>query len=72
MSKLLKILLLFTMYTTGYAQANTIEVCTTCQYNSVKDAIAKANAHDTIIIKSGTYKEHSIVIDNSIQKQIFS
>ena len=66
MSKLLKILLLFTMYTAGHAQANTIEVCTTCQYNSVKDAIAKANAHDTIIIKSGTYKEHSIVIDKPL------
>lgn len=44
----------------------TIDVCSSCQYSSLKGAIAQAQDFDTIIVKSGTYKEHDIVIDKPI------
>ncbi|NRD24353.1 nitrous oxide reductase family maturation protein NosD [Winogradskyella litoriviva] len=46
--------------------AQTIEVCKTCPVSTLKDAITQAKELDTIIIKKGTYKEHSIFIDKSL------
>ena len=47
-------------------KAATIEVCSTCITTSIKEAIAKSNDHDTIIIKKGTYKEFNIIIDKPL------
>jgi nitrous oxidase accessory protein len=44
--------------------ANQIEVCSTCTYYTVKEAIENAVDGDQIIIKSGTYKENGIIIIN--------
>lgn len=45
---------------------NTIEVCATCNFKSIKEAIKQAKAFDTIVIKKGTYKEMNIVIDKPL------
>lgn len=44
--------------------ANQIEVCSTCAYNTIKEAIENAVDGDEIIIKSGIYKENGIIIIN--------
>lgn len=49
---------------TSTLHANQIEVCSTCTYNTVKEAIENAVDGDEIIIKSGVYKENGIVIIN--------
>lgn len=49
-----------------FANADTIEVCSTCTTSSIKGAIAKASDFDSIIIKKGTYKEHSIIVDKPL------
>jgi nitrous oxidase accessory protein len=46
--------------------AQTLEVCSNCENKSIKEAISKANKHDTILIKKGTYKEYNIVIDKPL------
>lgn len=44
-----------------------IEVCSTCEVKTIKEAVAKSVDGDEIIIKSGVYAEHDIFIDKSIQ-----
>nr|WP_321228425.1 nitrous oxide reductase family maturation protein NosD [uncultured Psychroserpens sp.] len=46
--------------------AQTIEVCKTCPISTLKDAISQAKAFDTIVVKKGTYKEHSIIVDKPL------
>ncbi|MDX1543839.1 MAG: nitrous oxide reductase family maturation protein NosD [Christiangramia sp.] len=41
---------------------NTIEICSSCNYKSIKAGIEKASAFDTIIIKKGTYREYNLHI----------
>lgn len=51
----------------GYAQnAGVIEVCNTCEVNSIKEGVALASDHDTLLIKKGTYEEFNIVIDKPL------
>lgn len=45
-------------------QAREIEVCQSCEINSVKAAVALAESGDVILIQGGTYKEHDIKIVN--------
>lgn len=42
--------------------AKTIVVCSSCETTSVKTAIEQAEDGDTILIKKGVYKEHSIIV----------
>ncbi len=44
----------------------TIKVCSTCKFNSIKEAIKQAHDFDTILIKKGTYKEMNILIDKPL------
>lgn len=46
--------------------ANTIEVCSSCHYTSIKTAIQAANDCDTLLIKEGIYKEGNILIDKPL------
>ena len=66
--KLFYILLftLFFSFPTHFAYGNTLEVCSTCEYKSIKEAIAQAKDFDTIVVKKGTYKEMNIVIDKPL------
>jgi nitrous oxidase accessory protein len=57
-------LLVILMTYPSYAQK--IEVCRTCAISSLKKAIAQAKDYDTIVVKKGTYKEHSILVDKPL------
>jgi len=41
-------------------------VCSSCEFTTIKEAIAQAQEFDTIIIKKGTYKEFNIIIDKPL------
>ncbi len=48
--------------------AKQIEVCSTCEIKTIKEAILIAENGDVIFIKSGIYKEHGVIlIDKSIK-----
>jgi nitrous oxidase accessory protein len=52
------------MFSFGFSQKKTIEVCkTSCDYSTIQEAIDKADDGDTIFIKKGIYKEHNIFIN---------
>jgi nitrous oxidase accessory protein len=41
-----------------------IEVCSTCETKTIKDAILKAEDGDEIVILKGVYKEHGVILIN--------
>ena len=43
-----------------------IEVCKTCEFGTLKEAVSNANPHDTIVVKEGVYKEHNILINKPL------
>jgi len=49
-----------------YSQTKTLEVCSSCEYKSIKNAISFANDGDTVLIKKGNYKETDIQISKAI------
>ncbi|WP_339610302.1 nitrous oxide reductase family maturation protein NosD [uncultured Planktosalinus sp.] len=50
------------LFFTSSITAKTIVVCASCEATSVKTAIEQAVDGDTILIKKGVYKEHSIIV----------
>tara|TARA_R110002050_G_scaffold57866_5_gene130193 strand:+ start:21725 stop:22969 length:1245 start_codon:yes stop_codon:yes gene_type:complete len=48
------------------ASSQTISVCKDCSITSLKEAISIAKEFDTIIVKKGTYKEHSILVNKPL------
>lgn len=49
------------------AASKTIEVCSSCEVKTLREAVQLAQDGDTILIKKGVYKEHDIhIIDKSI------
>jgi len=62
MKKLLFILTLLMVNSSLHAKQ--IEVCNTCEIKTIKDAITIAEDGDEIIIKSGIYKEHGVILIN--------
>jgi nitrous oxidase accessory protein len=46
--------------------ADTINVCGTCAYKSITQAVNDASDGDTILVESGTYYESNIVIDKRL------
>ena len=59
-------MLLFFSFLNFSAIGQDLEVCANCEYKTIKEAILKANKHDTILIKKGTYKEYNIIIDKPL------
>ena len=49
-----------------FSNAEVIEVCSNCQYKSIKEAIFVALPHDTISIQEGTYFESEIEINKPL------
>jgi nitrous oxidase accessory protein len=47
-------------------KAQNIQVCKDCNITSLTGAIKKSKAFDTIIVKSGNYKEHDILVDKPL------
>lgn len=45
---------------------DTIEVCSSCKFSNINEAIKLAQDFDTILIKKGTYKEMNIIIDKPL------
>ncbi|MCM8569311.1 nitrous oxide reductase family maturation protein NosD [Gramella jeungdoensis] len=50
------------LFSFNYGTANTIEVCGSCNYKTIKTAIEEASANDTILIQKGIYQEYNIHI----------
>ncbi len=46
--------------------ANTLTVCETCNYKTIQSALTAANAHDTIEVSKGIYKESPLLIKKPI------
>lgn len=62
-----RILIVFiTFFFVDHSIARTIEVCKTCNYKSIAQAVKNAEPGDLIKIRKGIYKENSIEIDKSI------
>ena len=59
-------LLLLCLFPALSLLAKQIFVCPSCEITSIKEAIAKAKSHDTIIIKEGVYNEINIIIDKPL------
>ncbi|MEM9647664.1 MAG: nitrous oxide reductase family maturation protein NosD [Bacteroidota bacterium] len=49
-----------------YTHGKTIEVCQSCPIKSLKEGVALAMDHDTLLIQKGTYKEFNIVVDKPL------
>ena len=49
-----------------YGQGKQIEVCDSCDTNSIREALEKAEDGDEILVKSGVYKEHGILVNKSV------
>jgi len=49
-----------------FSQNQTLEVCASCTYKSIKKAVSLAKDGDTILIKKGVYKETNIRITKAI------
>lgn len=43
-----------------------IDVCKSCEFSTLKAAIAIAKDFDTIVVKKATYKEHDVLIDKPL------
>ncbi|MBT8235604.1 MAG: nitrous oxide reductase family maturation protein NosD [Bacteroidia bacterium] len=50
----------------AFVQAETIRVCDSCMYTSIKDAVLMAKAYDTVLVEQGIYKEINIRIDKPL------
>ncbi len=61
----LSIWLLFTAYSLSLPAA-VLEVCANCPYTSVRQAVAAATDGDELLIKSGIYREHNILVEKSL------
>jgi nitrous oxidase accessory protein len=59
------LLVLLCLYGT-VVSGNTLTVCKSCEFTSIKEAIFKAEDFDTILVKKGNYKEYDIIIDKPL------
>jgi nitrous oxidase accessory protein len=48
------------------AEASTLNVCKTCSYTSVKQAVRKAKPGDTVLVRGGLYQESGIEINKPL------
>lgn len=62
--KKIVVLLLFFKVVLVFSQQK--QVCSSCEYTSIQQAIKSAKKHDTVFVKKGIYKEHNIHIDKPI------
>ncbi len=54
--------MLFLSFLSFDSWGNTIEVCSTCKFKSIKSAVKSANPKDTVLVQKGIYKEYGIEI----------
>ncbi len=60
------LLLVLFSFLNQFAFGQKLEVCSDCDFKTIKEAIAKAQDFDTIYIKKGLYKEMDIIIDKPL------
>lgn len=60
------LLLLLFISTANNLRAETITVCSTCEIKTIKEAIEHASDFDTLLIKTGTYREFNIRIEKPL------
>lgn len=58
--------ILFLFFLIDNINGTIIEVCPQCKFSSIDSAIKFASIGDTILIKSGIYKEHKLIINKSL------
>ncbi len=46
--------------------ANVLDICSTCENKQIGKAISLANAHDTLLVQKGVYKEFALSIDKPL------
>ena len=46
--------------------ADTLEVCPTCDFNTLTSAIAQAQEGDEILVRKGTYREGNILVNKKV------
>ena len=63
---LLNILFFLTLLWNCFLNSQTIDVCKTCNFKSIKQAIKFSCRNDTILIQKGTYKESHIEINKPL------
>lgn len=56
----------FILLSAQFSWAKTITVCGSCETKTIKEAIAKAEEGDTILVKPGVYKESNIKVDKGL------
>ncbi len=61
-------LFLLTTFFISNSFAKQIEVCSSCETKTIKEAILKAENGDEIIIREGIYKEHGVILINKSVK----
>ena len=59
------LLVLLCLYGTKVS-GNTLTVCKSCEFTSIKEAIFQAEDFDTVLVKKGNYKEYDIIIDKPL------
>ncbi len=57
---------LFILLIPFFAQAKQIDVCTSCDISTIKQAVAEADTGDVIILQSGVYTEAGIILNKPI------
>lgn len=57
---------LFTSISLASKAQQSHNVCDDCTFTSLKEAIEKVQAHDTLLLQPGLYKEHDLVISKPI------
>ena len=62
----MRILTLLLIFVSLRISARTIEVCATCEVKTIKEAVLMAQDYDSVLVKSGTYKESKIEVTKSI------
>lgn len=59
-------LFLLSLFGVGVLSAKTIEVCSDCEFKSIKEAVKASVAHDKIVVKKGNYLEDHILIEHPL------
>ncbi len=60
------ILLILNFLVCSVLLADTLEVCPTCEYNTVTSAIREAQDGDEILVNKGVYQEGNILVDKKV------
>ncbi len=63
----IRLLTLFLFLSLSPLFAAQVEVCSTCEFTTIQEALNAASDGDEVIIHKGVYKEHGLAIDKSIK-----